>query len=124
MINALLRILGYYDSNGLKYSLAHLKRMQPLIPFWPRNKQAQYADKITVDAVNKNEAWLCDQIRCTSSATWGQYGTKHNATSVGNMAYIATQHKNADIRKHAENCLINLQKIAAENTKGGDIYYM
>lgn len=121
MINAIRRFFGYYDRYGLKYSIEHLNRMKPLIPFWPRDKQALYADQATTQNLNKNDKFIREQIASMSSDRWFING-QWNTTAVGNLAYISIYCNNKDIRRHVEDCLRNLHNYVLTEKLNNTIF--
>ncbi|MEL7222960.1 MAG: hypothetical protein AAGJ93_16680, partial [Bacteroidota bacterium] len=73
-----------FFEHGLKYDLDHLVEVFDEIPFWPIEKQAEYADLVCMRmAVDPFQAVHVEsQIRETSDEGL-------NTTSIGNMAYVA-----------------------------------
>jgi len=103
MINLLKRLLGGYDEDGLKYSINHLKNIMDEIPYYPIEKQAEYADGICVSLIDDKEHHDSefDEINEGNVKEY-QYFNLWNATSVGNTAYVALNSPYPDIREKAK----------------------
>mgnify|MGYP003402243785 CR=1 FL=1 len=103
-INAFKKAAYGYDDFGLRYSKHHLEMMFPKILSIPIEEQSEYADFVTVTNVNKD--WLMDNLRDFDIDTHGI--AMINTTSVGNVAYIALNCCDKEVRNNA---LKNLEKI-------------
>jgi len=80
-----------FDENGLKHSHEHLAEMKYAIGTLPIEKQAEYADLITVATIDNISAPLMGHDM-EDPLSMMQSVLRMNATSIGNMAYIALNH--------------------------------
>lgn len=104
MLDFLKRFFGHFDSNGLKYSTKHLKAVYPSIINWSVNRQAMYADAEVVKNCNiPTFQQFATQFKVDDENmhTW-------NATSIGNIAYMAIHSNTFSARA---NCLQQLLAI-------------
>lgn len=83
--------------SGLNRSYDHLKRMGLRVLDLPIEDLANYADKVLV--ANVHEPWVNEQVLQTELEADDL--VKTNATSFGNLAYVAMYSKHADVRKKA-----------------------
>ena len=84
---------------ALNHSIETLDAIKNQIPFWPLEKQAQYADNICRVSVN-NPEMLSDLVPESFSDL-----SQWNATSFGNLAYIALNTKSKFMRDYATGIL-------------------
>lgn len=83
----------------LNHSLEKLDAIKNQIPFWPLEKQSEYADNICRVSVN-NPEMLSDLVPESFADL-----SKWNATSFGNLAYIALHTKSKFMRDYANGIL-------------------
>lgn len=81
---------------GLRFPIKQLEEAFPKIIFFPIKKQAEYADEVTREFVNDPEK--IGLFKPISARGW-------NATSVGNLAYIALNSKNRLASEYAKGLL-------------------
>lgn len=96
----ILRKFGFYDSNGLKYSKKHLLKMQYAIAFEPLSLQANYADLTTVNNIKNNDFILssCANLFEINKMEYYVKNNIINANVIGNIAFIALNGINKEVR--------------------------
>lgn len=83
IIDRLKRAFGFFDSRGLRFSKTHLQRIDNQIIFWDIAKQADYRDRVCeVSVLHEMEHTFLD---IHSRPHFPGF----NATSVGNLAFVA-----------------------------------
>jgi len=90
------RALGFFDSNGLRYSHEHLAKIADKIPFWDISKQAQYRDRTCELSVLRE----MEHLGFMDIHSRPHFPT-FNATSVGNLAFVALYSLNKKYRTYA-----------------------
>lgn len=101
------RFFGFYDSRGLKHSTAHLIKIKNQIIHWPLEKQSRYVDRTCRDLVTlrlENRYMLNDANR---------HFPTYNATSVGNLAFLALYSWDEGVRNKAKKILDDYKKWLA-----------
>lgn len=83
--------------DGLNRSYKHLKRMGHSVLRLDMADLSQYADQVCVS--NIGSLWLQEQIMLTDFDM--EDLDKMNATSFGNLAYVALHHSNQSVRAKA-----------------------
>lgn len=101
-----------FNKNGLAHDLDHLDEMKDIIPFLPIEEQANYSDQICVQTCN--------------NITLEQIDGDHdfeifNTTSIGNLAYIALNSPNKDVREKAVEILGQYKEYAKSKNKAHTI---
>lgn len=104
-----LRLLGCYDSRGLRYSIAHLEKIKKDMIHWPRKKQAKYVDRTLRDLVS-----ICLENRYMLTDAHRHFPT-FNATSIGNLAYLALYSYDDRVKKQAEKVLEDYKNWLVRN---------
>lgn len=107
MINYLLRLLGFFDLNGLKYSKAHLKKIRKNLLFQSLERLEQYVDYNTKRMVQDPGS---DAMILKNIILWEGPSADLNATSIGNLAYIALNHPNKFIKIRCKEILNELKR--------------
>ena len=102
---AILEPTEKFDEYGLKFPIDYLKKISRTVIFFPLEIMANYADKTTVTAVSNNDAefnyyQVVDPVFNIEEA-WPDI----NATSIGNLAYIALHCTNIITQQNAEEIL-------------------
>jgi hypothetical protein len=105
MFNLLKRPFGQYDNNGLKYPVSYLNKIEKEIAFYPLHEQAKYVDQVCYQNA-KNIFFLEEQFSNFDPYDTSQYDG-FNATSVGNMAYLALYAPSYEIRMKCMQALAN-----------------
>ena len=86
------RALGFFDSRGLRYSVKHLESIEDQIGFWDILKQSRYRDRVCeMSVLHEMEQTFLDIHSKPHFATF-------NATSVGNLAFVALYSLNAQYK--------------------------
>jgi hypothetical protein len=127
MINTILRMLGFYDSYGVKYSMSHLKSMKRHIPMWKRASQAEYVDRKTkkicrdsfhTKTISGKEWKMCadaeKSIMAANENNWF-IDSAPNTTAVGNLAYVSIYFNSSLVRQKADLMLENYRNYMAIN---------
>lgn len=105
MINFIKRSLGFFDSNGLKHSINHLNRIKNEIKNWPINRQALYADAEVVKNCNiPTFQQFAEQFKVDED-----FMETYNATSIGNIAYMAIHSNSFEARCNCIKQLVALK---------------
>ena len=85
-----------FDSRWLRFSIEHLNKIGCAIIGFPLEEMAEYVDGICKYMVDvKDESFVELIIQTVSDPAFDKW----NATSCGNMAYIALYHPNEKVRK-------------------------
>lgn len=107
------RMLGGYDSHGLKYSIRFLDSIKDDIAFYSLTKQAEFADATTVKNV-KNDLFinysapeLFDNVSIEKLIKEESF----NATDVGNLAFLALNANKKEIRTRCMEILDNYKTL-------------
>ena len=85
-------------SNGLNHSIEHLREMKYKIAWLPIKEMATYADQICMQKVEAGELF---EWRTKNEYFFPEF----NATSIGNLAYIALYHENHEQTHAAMNVI-------------------
>lgn len=134
MIDYILRLFGYYDSRGLKYSIQHLDAIRNYIPFYERKRQADYVDAITKETVINAKIIVHSGVLKTTPEKFhrieqikesvSQMNANNwflqpgiNTTSIGNLAYISLHYPDKIIREKADLMLEEYRKYLTINKK-------
>lgn len=112
IIDSLRRAAGMYDSNGLKYSLAHLRRVERDIAFFPIEKQSSYANTTTIAIVSEGRD---DSVLKEVDL---QREFPLHPVAVGNLAYIALNSESISRRVKATLLLEQYSKWAQDRGWG------
>ena len=114
--DAIRRFFGFWDSYGLKYSIAHYELIQDDIMTYCLKKQSRYANRATVVYVHDIK-FLHKAFLPFSEKPDKFIFQNFNAISVGNLAYIQRYAKTAHFRNKAKsllarynNYLLNISK--------------
>lgn len=93
-----------FDQNGLRYTLAYLNSVGGRIIRLPLELMADYVDAITKDAIDESDpVFVLTQILSIDVETLNM--NRWNATSLGNMAYVALHCKIDGANKKAMDVL-------------------
>jgi hypothetical protein len=98
-----------YNEYGLRYSIKHLELLFPKILSLSIEEQAEYADYVCVTNLNKD--WFIDgEIESKDEELDLSVIQSLNTTAIGNMAYVALNCKNEQVREKAFNQLEKVKK--------------
>lgn len=107
--NTIKRVALGYDENGLRYSIKHLELLFPKILSLSIEEQAEYADYVCVTNLNK-DWYIKVEIESKDEELDLSVIQSLNTTAIGNMAYVALNCKNEQVRKKAFNQLEQSKK--------------
>ncbi len=93
--------------SGLNRSYDHLKRMGLRVLELSLGDMANYADRVMV--VNVNERWVSEQVLLTEFDIDDL--VKMNATSFGNLAYVAVNSADKKVREKAVQLINEAKKL-------------
>lgn len=94
-----------FDENGLKFPINYLHQLGINNVFFPLEIMAEYADIVTTTSINKDDKYfIFDQIINYEFNIESVYPLL-NATSIGNMAYVALNCKSQAARQICEDQL-------------------
>lgn len=93
-----------FDRWGLRHSSKHLLKTQGKIPFWNIHRQAEYADKTTVENIY-NDCFVENQFSNICNRDENDFFNDFNTTAVGNIAYVALNANDFRIRIKAKQIL-------------------
>jgi hypothetical protein len=103
-----------FDEHGLRFDLPHLKDIGLRVLLLPLEYMANYADEVTITAVDSCNKDFVEQISDSTTEiqdmTDEEVLQKINATSVGNLAYISIHLKNQEVKDLSEAILNRLHK--------------
>ena len=110
VINAILRTLGLFDLNGLKYSIQHLNAIRKDIGSWELESQAAYVDLKTKQNVDSHDPWYEVEIHMKLQEMTVADLHEKNATVIGNIAYVCLFAKTRTLKTTAENLLSDYRR--------------
>jgi len=116
ILDAIRRNFGLFDSNGVRFTQRHYERVKHDIIDYPLNKQARYANLITVSKINDTR-FLKRAFLPYSEKEPNYIFPNFNAMSVGNLAYIQLNAPTKHYRDKAENLLTAYAKWLKWNVR-------
>ncbi len=98
-----------FDDNGLRWPLSHLSMVFPEIIFWPVIVMAEFTDRVTFEIItksNKEELHLL-----LTKITFQPIDYEHqNATSMGNLGFVATYAQDDALRATAYTTIMRIRE--------------
>ena len=108
-----------FDEFGLKHPSDYLKQISANIILLPLEFMAEYVDLITKTAIDENDKAIIieanEQLKILNKMTLDDLIERVlNATSIGNMAYVALNCKDEEVKKNTEEMLNRIFKIQSD----------
>jgi hypothetical protein len=103
------RTFGAFDSSGLRHPTGYLESIRYKIPFWDIERQAQFVDRTCKHMVDHNQTMMVSKSSYYALT----------ATSVGNLAYIALNHRDQDTSDLASEILREYRRWCEIQKKAG-----
>jgi len=104
IIDAIKRWFGFFDSNGVRFTMRHYEAVKYKILDFPLNHQARYANLITVTKINETR-FLKKAFLPFNEKEPNYIFPNFNAMSVGNLAFIQLNAPTKHYRDKAESLL-------------------
>lgn len=96
-----------FNEAGLKFSNQHLINVLQKVIRMPIEKAAEYADYVTVN--NLNEEWFIAMVKTEYDMSKSRR-QQLNATSIGNISYVALHCKDEVVKAKAKELLSKIKK--------------